>query len=380
MNLTLCCTPDGGFKGLYLWATVFFCVLTCAMLPACSKTTQVESAPSSNVDGLISFYREKISRSSKHYPSYALLADALLKKARETGDPSLIVEARQNVEASLAIQPNYIALKTMAMICNYTHRFADAIEWTDKAAEASPEGLARDSELTAVFVEAYLGLGENEKAAGILEQLTTVGKKADDFYSASSRGAVLKAEEKIDEAVKAFEAAREFAARQGANSGVVWANVMAAGCLLDSGRTAEAEPYLKLARAMTPQDTVLRMHEAEFLLASKQPEEALRVYEELLKAADDAEVHRRAFVIARDLGDVAAANAHFNAAATGFEKVVAAGEIYTLGPLAQLYCDEGKDLERARGYALRNLEYKRDGEARDALRCVTEKTRVNRSR
>src|SRR5690606_21279189 len=116
-------------------------------------------------------------------------------------------------------------------------------------------------------------------------------------------------------------------------------NVMAAGCLLDSGRAAEAEPYLKLASAMDPTNTVLAIHQAEFLAAMDRPKEALQVYNDLLRSGDDAEIHRRAFVIARDLGEKDQADRHFEAAESGFLKVVDMGEIFTLGPVAQLYCD-----------------------------------------
>ena len=361
---------NGSSVGHFPWASVLL-LLSGLMLGACHPASEPVSAPpGSDTESQIAFFRAKIAETDRHYPSHALLAETLLRRSRETGDHTLLVEARKSAETSLAIQPNYTALKTMAMICNHTHRFADAIEWAGKTAEASPEGLARDSELTAILVEAYLGLGENEKAAAVLNDLITVGQKVDDFYAASSRGALFKAEKKVDDAVKAFEAARQFAAKQGANSRVVWSNVMAAGCLLDSHRAAEAEPYLKLAEAMDAKNSVLQIHKAEFLLASQQPKAALAIYEDILKSSEDPEVHRRAFVIARDLGDTNAANAHFQAAEQGFLKVVDAGEIYTLGPLAQLYCDQGKDIAKAREFAVRNLEYKRDGEAKDTLRCV----------
>ena len=360
---------SGDIRFLYSGISVLLCLVFMIMAGCAAKESVPDRQPS-QTDRQIEFYRQKIASSDKHYPSYALLAEVLLRRSRDTGDHSLIAEARRNAEASLAIQPNYLAMKTMAMICNHTHRFADALSWADKAAGASAEGLAFDTELTAIVVEAHLGLGDVEKAAAALEQLQTVGKKGDDYYTASARGAVLKAQNKVDEAVKAFEAAREFAAKQGVNSGVVWANVMAAGCLLDSGRAAEAEPYLKLASAMDPKNTVLAIHQAEFLAAMERPKEALQVYNELLKSGDDAEIHRRAFVIARDLGERDQADRHFKAAESGFLKVVDMGEIFTLGPLGQLYCDGGAEADKARQYAQQNWEFKRDAEAKATLACV----------
>lgn len=361
------------------WSTnltfsVFVVFLSVFAFSSCvSNVEGLRSNVPSKADEKIAFYGQKITESDKHYPAYAFLASAQLEKARETGDPAYLAEARKNIEASMKIQPNYDAMKTMAMISNYSHRFADAIEWGNKAAEASPEGLALDSVVTSVLVEAHLGKGEVDKAEALLDQLTTVGKKPDDFYSSSARAMVYKARNKIDDAVKAFEAAGKFAEKQKVKELVVWCHVMAAGCLIDSGRVDESKSYLDLAATLEPDNKALQIHQAEFLAASNRAGEALDIYKSLLITSDDPEIERRAYVLARDLGRIAEAESHFQAAVMGFQKILDSGEIYTLGGLAQVYCDHGTDLTKAKSYAEQNLEYKRDGEAQKSYQCVIAK-------
>jgi thioredoxin-like negative regulator of GroEL len=349
------------------------CFLFCFgfILTNCSTPKTAKENGRSEADRQIKFFQDKIAKSKNHYPSYALLANAYLAKTRETGDPQYLAEARKNVQRSIAIQSNYQALKTMALISNYSHRFADAVDWAKKAGQASPEGLSLDSEVTAILVEAYLGLGQNDEAKSVLDELTE--KKQDDFFIAASLGHFYKAENKIDEAVKAFTEAANFAGKENARELVVWANVSAAGCLLDSNRAAEAKPFLEKAKNINAQNKPLQIHQAEFLLADNRPQEALGIYEKLLKNNDDSEIHHQVFLIAQKLNDKTLAEKHFQLAIDGFRKVLASGEIYTLEPLAQIYCDAGENLAEAEQLARQNLEYKKDSSAKKTLRCVSEK-------
>ena len=84
----------------------------------------------------------------------------------------------------------------------------------------------------------------------------------------------------------------------------------------------------------------------------------------------DPELDGRAFLVARALGDEERARRHFEAAERGFRVAIDAGEVYTLGALARLYCDAGVRLDAALGLARRNLEYRRDIEAKATLADV----------
>jgi len=64
------------------------------------------------------------------------------------------------------------------------------------------------------------------------------------------------------------------------------------------------------------------------------------------------------------------ATLQLDVAEQGLERPLAAGEVYTLGALARLYADAGRNLDRALALAQENLLWKRDREAFATLRAV----------
>jgi hypothetical protein len=140
--------------------------------------------------------------------------------------------------------------------------------------------------------------------------------------------------------------------------------VSAVGVWIDDGTEPErAAPYLADAARLAPNDRRLRIHQAELLAARGDAAGALAVYDALVTKVLDPEVHRRAALLARELGRTKAAEAHFIAAEKGFRRVLDAGEIYALEGLARLYAEHGVHLEEAAALSTRNLAYKRDRSA-----------------
>lgn len=346
---------------------LLLCVALIA-LGSCAK--EPPGRPPSDVDVRIRFYSNKVSKHPRLHQAYALLAVAYLDKARETLDPAFLAEARSALERSIAIQPNFLAFKTIAALSNFTHRFDDALRWGKRAADAYPN----DTAVTALLVEAYMGLGRYEEVAKLLPP---VGVKPGDFYSAAALGQWLASQLRYDEAVDAFLDAATFARAEGVIDLAVWAEVSAAGALLDWGRPGPARSHLDAAVGLGPTNPFvwkeLRLHWAEYYEAEGRLEKALAVYEDLLDKQDDPEVHRKAFLLARCLDKEHRAQHHFEAAEKGFQRVIDAGEVYTLGALARLYADADVNIEQALALAQRNLEYKRDIEAEAMLAYVQSK-------
>jgi tetratricopeptide (TPR) repeat protein len=343
---------------------VFFLALV--LLGSCASPGR----PPSDVDARIDFYVKKLSEHPRLFAVYTQLGAAYLEKARETDDPTFLARGRDALERSVAIQPNFPAYKVMAGLCNFAHRFECALEWGRRAAAANPT----DTDATALLVEAYMGLGRYEDAANLLPP---PGVKVGDFYTAAALGQWLASQLRYDEAVDAFLGAAKFARATGASDVTAWAEVRAAGALLDWGRPGSARSHLEAAARLGPRNRVvwkdLRLHWAEFYEAEGRLEKALAVYEGLLAEQEDPEIHHRAFLVARWLGQEDRAHKHFEAAAQGFQRVIDAGEIYTLGGLARLYADGDVNIEHALALARRNLEYKRDIEAEATLAYVQSK-------
>lgn len=317
-------------------------------------------------DARINYYTKKITHDPQLYPAYVQLASAYLDKAYDTHNPDCLKKARSLLECSMKIQPSFEAFRTMGAVCCFAHRFDEALRWEKRAAEVWPA----DTRVTALMVEAYMGLGQYDVARKLLPP---DGTKPVDFHTAAALGQWLASQHHYDEAVNALLVAAGFAQELDVTDLVVWAHVRAAGMLLDSGQPLKAQSLLQVAARLDPKNKYLRLHEAEFLEAEGQAEQALAAYEALVKEHDDLEIHRKAFIVARKLSLESRARFHFEAAEKGYQRVIEAGEIYTLGSLALLYCEANVHLEQALNLAQRNLDYKRDTEAIELLACIRHK-------
>ena len=317
-------------------------------------------------DARIRYYLRKVAGNPRLYPAHALLGSAYLDKARETYDPKLLAKARLALERSIAIQPNFEAYKTMARVCNFSHRFEDALRWGKLAAEAWPN----DTGVTTLMVEAHLALGHTEDAKKLL---TPLDDPAADFHSAAARGHWLLSQRRYDEAVDVFLKAAKLAHAQDAVDQAVWAKVSAAGVLIDSGQFKQARPLLESASTLDSSNRFFRIHVAEILESEGRPGEALKTYKKLLEEQDNPEIQRRAFVLAAKLGRQSRAQLHFKSAEKTLRRAIEMGEVFSLETLARLYCDANVELEQARTFAQRNLKYKRDQEALAILERVLSK-------
>ncbi|MCA9243640.1 MAG: hypothetical protein KDA32_06785 [Phycisphaerales bacterium] len=324
----------------------------CLLSGACAH----ESRSIQQADQRVRYYSQKVTENPRSFAAHAQLASAYLGKARATHDPAFLARARAAAAESMDIQSNYLALKTMAAICGYSHRFAEAIDWANRAAAADPA----DPEMTSMRVEAYLGLGQRDNAVALLP--VTIDD-ARDFHTAAAWGLVCSSEGRVDDAVAAYRRAGEFARAESAPAFEVWALVMASGAYIDAGRVEDGQPLLDAAAEIDPTDTLLRIHRAEVAEAQGRFGDALDAYASLLRESDDPAIHAAAWRVARAAGDEGIAAAHFAAAERGFKRVIDAGEVYTLEALAKLYVAAEVNLEAARDLAKRNLEFKRDASA-----------------
>jgi tetratricopeptide (TPR) repeat protein len=317
----------------------------------------------------IRYYAVRLAESPRLYPLLTRLGLAYLDRARETHDPVWLPKAREAVTGALSVQENFESLLAMAAIENFAHRFAEAVRWGERAAAASVNGPAvRDPLVAAALVEARIGLGEIDEARRHVP--ASIGE-AEDFDSAAALGLWLDASGRVDEAVSAFALAGDHALRQGVADRAAWAEAAAAGALLAAGRTKEAHSRVEAADRHHPGDPVVVLRRAEIEQAEGRHAEAHALLDALLRRGEkDPAIEMLAHAAARRAGDGEEAERHFAAAEQGLRRAIDAGEIYTLGSLAQLYADAGRSLERALALAEENLKWKRDREALATLAAV----------
>jgi tetratricopeptide (TPR) repeat protein len=333
-----------------------------------SGTTQALPAPCTapaDVESRIRFHAAQVADNPRLYPSLALLAKAYLDRVRWTGDAYDLAAARDCLVRSIAIQPNLAAYKVSAAVANYSHRFEEALRWCDLAADAAPG----DPEILAMRSEALLALDRPDDVAALLENVDAPEKS---FHAVACRGMLAAAREDRSKALVDFASAARLAEQLGSPELRLWAHVTSAAQFLDHGQPADAEPYLRTAGQIDPDDYDRQVHLAEFEEGTGLEAEALVRYELLLTQRCDAEVHRRMYILAARLGLKGKAARHYAAAERLWRAALDLGEVYPLEGLAKLYCDAGRNLEDAVRLAERNLEYKRDASARETLKRAVE--------
>lgn len=331
-----------------------------------SSIAQESNEIKATVDQRIEFFKKKLEQHPRLFVIHTQLAAAYIDKAREALDPQWVKLADKSLDESIKIYPNFDAYKGKEVLHAYRHQFAEARRWGEMAHKLFPD----DHEVVAVLVEADLGLDDIERA---IKRLPPLGSEPAVFHIAVAMANIYKAQEKYDDARKLFLKAEQLAQIEGFNYLRMWARTNAAGMLIDSGRAKEARADLDAATAIRKGDAILRLHWAEYHEALHEPEKALGILESMLEDAPHPSFHARAYRLSKALGKTKAAQAHFAAAERGYLAPLEAGEIYSLGTLAQLYCDADANLDKALKYAQRNLEFKRDDEAQEALQCVQKK-------
>ena len=318
-----------------------------------------------DIERRIRFYTGKIERYPRLYPVYVQLANAYFQKAMLTSDPVWLALARNSLERSVAIVETHEAQVTMARIANYAHRFDGALRWGRRALPGPQSRETPDPGVVAVLVEAHSALGQYDEARALLPR----DGAAPDFFTAIAHAGWFASQRRFREASVAYDAAAELARES--HAAKAWAHAMAGGMLIDAGDPELARPHLDAARRADASSVQLRLHEAEYLESTRDYGKALTVYRSLLtERPGDPDLHARAYKCAAALGQRSDARRHFDAAAGGFRQALDAGEVYSLGALAQLYAEAGVNLDEAAALAERNLQFRRDHEGRSTLARV----------
>lgn len=327
--------------------------------PGASAGAAACHAPA-DVEDRIGFYSRQVAAHPRLYPTLALLGKAYLDRVRWTADARDLASARDCLERSIHIQPNLAAYKILAATGNYSHRFDEALRWCELASEVAPG----DTEVLAMRTEALLALDRLDEAAAMLSE---VAEPDTSFHAVACRGMLLSARGDRARALADFERAARLGQEQGFPESTLWARIASAALFLDQGAASGAEPYLRAAEQIAPDDYDLQVHLAEFEEGTGRIERALARYEHLLTLRCDAEIHRCVYGLAARLGQTDKAAYHFKTAERLWRAALDQGEVYPLQGLATLYCDAGHAPHEAVLLGERNLRYKRDASARETL-------------
>jgi tetratricopeptide (TPR) repeat protein len=131
-------------------------------------------APPSFIEQSITSANEQIAKEPKHPEGYNDLAQALVRKVRETGDESFAIQAEAAIVKSLKLEPaNFSARRARVAVRLTQHRYADALEEAQALQKQRPD----DNPIYAYISESEIARGnyaEAEKAVQRMIDLRSV--------------------------------------------------------------------------------------------------------------------------------------------------------------------------------------------------------------
>ncbi|MDH3442514.1 MAG: tetratricopeptide repeat protein, partial [Deltaproteobacteria bacterium] len=118
---------------------------------------EIAHAQGTKTDYQIARYQRLLLRNPRAANTYLRLGDALIRKARETGDPGYFNRAEQALKKSLELEPkNSGAERHLAYVYYSRHEFLPAAVHARKAVEINPQ----DGDSYGVLGDALLEVGQ----------------------------------------------------------------------------------------------------------------------------------------------------------------------------------------------------------------------------
>src|SRR5689334_14346698 len=142
-----------------------------ASAPASISVGLEGPAPAPNMkttDEMIKFWQARFDRDPRDFISLTFLGDALIRKARETGDVSEYERADATLQKALKLHPNYEVAQAYLSVVQYVkHDFLGALDLATQVYSAHPNAI----QALATIGDAQLELGRYTEAESTYQQL-----------------------------------------------------------------------------------------------------------------------------------------------------------------------------------------------------------------
>jgi len=312
-------------------------------------------------DSQIAYYQQLIKRNPRNGKAFYGLGDALIRKARETGDPNYFNRAEEALRKSLEIAPqNAGAKRHLAYVFYSRHEFEPAALYARKAIEME----ADDGDSYGILGDALLEVGKYDEARDAYQKMMQLENS---LYS-RSRLAGLKSIHgdstgSIAELEKAIAAGK--ATQQPAES-VAWAQWQLGTDYLTLGNLAKAEAYYRQSLQSYPNYYRAQAGMAQVRGAQKRYDEAIDHYQKAIAVLPMPD-----YVAA--LGDLYSKIGKPALARQQYELVEYIGRLNAINQvlynreLAYFYADHDIKLSESLELARRELDYRKDIYAYDLL-------------
>jgi tetratricopeptide (TPR) repeat protein len=312
-------------------------------------------------DSQIAYYQQLIKRNPRNGRAFYGLGDALIRKARETGDPSYFNRAEEALKRSLEIAPkNAGAMRHLAYVFYSRHEFEPAAVHAGKAIEMD----SRDGDSYGILGDALMETGEYQKADEAYRKMMQLEES---LYSYSRRAGLKSMRGDSSGAMADLEhaVAAGKAAKQPAES-IAWAEWQLGNDHFNLGKLEKAEAYYRQSLATYPNYYRALAGMAQVCAAQKRFDEAIDLYRKAVAILPMPE-----YIAA--LGDVYSKIGKLDEARKQYELVEYIGKLNALNKalynreLAYFYADHDIKLQQGLELAQRELDYRRDIYAYDVV-------------
>jgi tetratricopeptide (TPR) repeat protein len=339
----------------YLWATLL------TILSLCVFASNFSFAQTTRTDNLITHYQQLLRRNPRNAKAYYGLGDALIRKARETGDPGYFNRAEEALKKTLDLVPQSAgAMRHLAYVFYSRHEFASA------AAEArrSIEIDGTDGDAYGILGDALLEVGKYDQAKAVYAKMMQL----EDGLYARSRLAGLKSFRgdsagAIADLEAAIAAGKE--AKQPAES-IAWAEWQLGSDYFAIGNLAKAEAYFQQSLQTYPKYYRALAGLAQVRGAQKNYGEAIELYQKAIAILPMPDY-------AAALGDIYSKMGRAKEAKQQYDLVEYIGRLSELNQvlynreLAYFYADHDMKPQDGLALAQRELAYRRDIYAYDVV-------------
>jgi tetratricopeptide (TPR) repeat protein len=319
------------------------------------------AAQGTTADNHIAYYERVLQRNPRDGRTWLRLGDAMIRKARETGDLAYFGRAEQALRRSLEVAPdNAGALRHLAYVFYSRHQFAEAVEHAGRAVEVD----RADGDAWGVLGDAYLELGRYDDAERAYRAMLAA---KEDLYSLSRRAGLKTVRGDTGGAATDLRQAVAIgkASRQPPES-IAWAQWQLGSDHFGQGKLGHAEASFQASLETLPGYHRALAGLAQVRAAQGRGDEAVELYRKALGVIPLPEY-------AAALGDVYRALGRQDDARRQYDMVEYMGRLSELNQivynreLAYFYADHDIQLDRALALARRELEARRDVYAWDVL-------------
>ncbi len=318
-------------------------------------------ARQASADSRIAYYQRLLRRSPLDARSYYGLADALIRKAREGGDPAYFGLAENALNAALKLDPkNAGALRHLAYVFYSRHQFDEAAQHAQKAIDID----STDGNAHAILGDSLLETGKYARAE---ESYREMMRRQKDLYSYSRLAALKTVRGDTAGATADLERAIALgkAAMQPAES-VAWAQWQLGNNYFATGDLAKAEIHYQQSLKTFPNYHRALAGLAQVRAAKGRYDEAIGLYQRALGIIPMPEYVASLGVVFEKIGRADEARKQYQLVEY-IGKLNAINQSLYNRELAYFYADHDIKLAEALELAKRELDYRRDIYAYDLL-------------